>query len=79
MLRCSDGSIYTGITTDIERRFNEHLNEPKKGAKYTRVHKPTKVEKVVEVDSRSEASKLEYKIKHMSKEEKELFIKEALN
>lgn len=74
MLRCEDGSLYTGITTDVERRFSEHLGKDGKGAKYTKVHRPIKIEKVIEAESRSDASKLEYKIKQMTKEDKEKFI-----
>lgn len=38
ILRCHDGSLYTGITTNIQRRFQEHLLQGKKAAKYTRTH-----------------------------------------
>ena len=75
MLRCEDNSIYTGITTDINRRFEEHLGKGGRGAKYTKNHKPIKIEKVFEACSRMEASKLEYKIKHLRKSEKEELIK----
>ena len=75
ILRCEDNSLYTGITTDVARRFSEHLGKNGKGAKYTRVHRPVKIEKVINAESRGEASRLEYKIKQMTKEEKEIFIK----
>lgn len=75
MLRCEDNSIYTGITTDVDRRFEEHLGKRSKGAKYTKNHKPVRVEKVLEVMNRVEASKLEYKIKRMTKGQKEELIK----
>ena len=41
MLRCADGSLYTGIATDVERRFEEHKSG--RGAKYTRAHPPVAV------------------------------------
>ncbi len=73
MIRCKDNSIYTGITTDVDRRFEEHKNGS--GAKYTRSHKPVSVEAYFESESRSEASKLEYEIKQKTRQEKEEMIK----
>lgn len=72
ILRCSDSSLYTGITKDINRRYKEHISG--KGAKYTRSRKPEKIEKIIECDNRSEATKLELKIKKMKKIDKENFI-----
>ena len=72
MIRCEDSSVYTGITTDVARRFKEHIEG--RGAKYTRNRKPVKIETVFFVGSRSEASKLEYFIKTFSKKEKENII-----
>ncbi len=75
MLRCSDNSIYTGITTNPERRFNEHLSKGDKCAKYTLNHHAIKFEIVFESKSRSLASKLEYYIKTLTKTQKEEIIK----
>jgi putative endonuclease len=69
LLECSDKTLYVGSTTNIERRIKEH-NETKKGAKYTRGRRPVKLIKSFEVADRSSASKLEYKIKQLSREEK---------
>ncbi len=44
MLRCEDNSIYTGITTDINRRMSEHFNKTEKCAKYTKTHLSQKLE-----------------------------------
>lgn len=74
MLRCVDNSIYTGITTDIERRLEEHLKKYEKCAKYTRVHIVKKVESVWETANRILASKLEYRIKKLNKQQKESLI-----
>ena len=43
MLRCSDNSIYTGMTNNLENRINEHLSKSKKGAKYTKSHNAIKL------------------------------------
>lgn len=76
MLRCEDNSIYTGITTDIKRRFEEHLNQDKKvTSKYTKNHKPKKMECYFETENRILASKLEFNIKKLTKLEKEEIIK----
>lgn len=68
LLRCSDDTIYTGITNDLEHRIKQH-NEGK-GAKYTRGRGPVALIKFFECSTKSEALKLEYKIKQMSREEK---------
>ena len=73
-MRCEDGSLYTGITTDIERRFKEHQGKLSGGAKYTKGRIPIKVEIVWQSDNRSLASKLEYRIKKLSKVDKETLI-----
>ena len=75
MLRCIDNSIYTGITTDINRRISEHINKLEKGAKYTHSHTVIKLEIAWESDNKSLASKLEYQIKHLNKNNKKSLIK----
>lgn len=74
MLRCSDGTLYTGITTDVPRRVAEH-NESDKGAKYTRARRPVELVYSKEAGSKSEASKEEWRIKKLSKQKKEALIK----
>ena len=77
MLRCKDNSIYTGITTDIERRLEEHFSrDEKKCAKYTMNHSVQKVEALWQSENRTLASKLEYHIKKLSKSKKEQLIKD---
>jgi putative endonuclease len=66
ILRCSDDTLYTGITTDLKRRVDEHNNSPK-GAKYTRVRRPVTLVYSESVGDRSSASKREYSIKKMSR------------
>ncbi len=75
MLRCEDNSIYTGMTTDIERRMAEHSSKGGKCAKYTLNHSAVKLEAAWESENRSLASKLEYYIKTLSKAQKEELIK----
>jgi putative endonuclease len=74
LLKCSDNSYYTGITTDIQRRLTEH-NNSKKGAKYTRSRRPVELLCFFDVDSRSEASKEEIKIKKMKRQDKIIYVK----
>lgn len=69
MVRCNDGTLYTGITNDVERRVAEH-NSDNGGAKYTRGRQPVELVHMEIVESRSAAAKREYKIKRMSLAEK---------
>lgn len=69
MVRCVDDSLYTGYTTDLERRIKTH-NEGK-GAKYTRARLPVRLVYFKEVESMSEGLKLEAKLKKLSKKKKE--------
>jgi putative endonuclease len=68
LIECEDGSFYTGITTNVDRRFAEHLNG--KGARYTRSHPPRRLLASVPVGSRSEALKAELELKAQPKAEK---------
>ena len=69
MLKCNDGTIYTGITTDLYRRLKEH-NGSLKGAKYTRTRRPVDLVYTEECKDKSSASKREYAIKQLSRSEK---------
>ena len=69
ILRCSDDTLYTGITTDIKRRVKEH-NSSDRGAKYTKLRRPVEVVYSEESESRSSASKREYEIKKLKRQEK---------
>ena len=74
ILRCVDNSLYTGITTDVKRRFYEHKDMQSKGAKYTRSHLVVSIAAVWEAKNRADASKLESFIKKQTKAKKESFI-----
>ena len=74
MLRCSDNSIYTGMTNNLENRLNEHLSKGKNGAKYTKSHNVIKLEVAWKSKEKSLACKLEYQIKTLTKKQKEALI-----
>ena len=76
MLRCNDKSLYTGVTTDIERRVAEHNGEGAagKGAKYTKARRPVRLVYHESLANRSEAQIREAQLKKLSKEEKGRFI-----
>ena len=76
MLRCEDNTIYTGITNDIDRRMNEHFNRTNKCAKYTLNHHAKKLEQTFKCSDKSDALKLEYRIKKLKKQDKENLIKD---
>lgn len=78
IVECADGSYYTGITTDTQRRLLEH-NYSFKSAKYTRSRRPVHLVYEESVDDRSIASKREYAIKRMKKEDKARLIKSDKN
>ncbi len=68
IVRCSDESLYTGVTKDLERRIDEHNSG--KGAKYTSSRTPVELVWSEPKSSRSEAQKREYEIKSFSREKK---------
>lgn len=70
MIRCGDGSLYTGIATDVERRFSEHEGQGPKSAKYLRGRLPLEVVYRAEIGNRSEASKEELRLKSLSRSAK---------
>ncbi len=77
MIQCRNKSLYTGISTDVERRFNEHQNNDKKASKYCSGLRPLKlVYKSLPFKNKSEVSKEEYRIKQMSHKEKLEYIKQ---
>lgn len=73
IVKCKDGSLYTGWTNDIERRIKAH-NEGK-GAKYTKSRRPVKLVYYEEFVTKEEAMRREYAIKHMKRKDKEKVIR----
>lgn len=77
ILRCKDNSLYTGITTNIKRRLKEHKEKGEKAAKYTLRHEAIKMEIAWKSENRVLASKLEFYIKKLKKQQKEELIKNS--
>lgn len=73
VLRCVDDTFYTGTTTDISRRINEH-NTKKCGAKYTKTRRPVELIFWLDFENRSQAQKAEYKFKKLTRAQKEKII-----
>lgn len=73
ILKCQDGSLYTGWTNDLEKRVQVH--NAGKGAKYTKNRRPVELVYWEEYETKNEAMKREYAIKHMSRREKEKLVK----
>ena len=72
ILRCRDDTLYTGITTDVEKRLEAHRSG--KGAKYTRGRGPLELAYREACGTHSDALKREYQIKQLSRQEKQLLI-----
>ena len=74
IVRCSDNSLYTGITTDVTRRLREHNGKRKNGARYTKMKRPVVMVYMKTKKTRSSALKREHAIKTLSHNEKEQLI-----
>ena len=74
---CSDGSWYTGWTTDVSKRVETHNSG--KGAKYTRARLPVELVYTEEFDDKIEAQKREYAIKQLTRAEKESLIESSID
>ena len=77
ILRCADDTLYTGWTTDVERRVAVHNSG--KGAKYTRARLPVELVYTEEFDDKVEAQKREYAIKQLARAEKESLIESSVD
>lgn len=69
VLRCADGTLYTGVATDLERRVTEH-NESPKGARYTRARRPVELVTAWIFEDRSAVCRAEYAFKQLSRKRK---------
>ena len=77
MVRCKDGSLYTGIAKDWAKRFAEHQAQGARCAKYLRGKAPLSLVYIEASEDRSSASKREYILKQLSKTDKERLVKAA--
>ncbi len=75
MIRCNDGSLYTGITLDLIRRFCEHQEQGPKCAKYLRGKQPMELVYNAKFDCKQDALRAEIRIKKLSKLQKELLVR----
>ena len=76
ILRCADGSYYTGITRDLERRLQEHNGDNRRGAAYTRARRPVHIVYRESCSSRSQAARREHEIRTLTRRDKGKLAKE---
>ena len=69
MVECADGTLYTGWTTDVQKRVKAH-NEEKKGAKYTKAKRPVKLVYYEGYETKEEAMRREYAVKQLTRKQK---------
>jgi len=78
MIRCRQGQLYTGITTDVERRLREHSGGPR-GARFLRGRGPLTLAYHASVGDRRDALRAEYRVKQLSRVQKEALIQGRLD
>ena len=76
VVHCSDGTLYTGVTTDVSRRVHEH-NAGSRGAKYTKARRPVRLVYCINFDNRASAQKAEHKFKKLTRMQKNEVISES--
>ena len=79
IVRCADDTLYTGVTTNLDRRIKEHNSHQQKGARYTRARRPVSLVYTELAENRSEASVKEYSIKQLSRAQKESLCRSVSN
>jgi putative endonuclease len=79
MIRCSNNALYTGITTDVERRTAEHRSGNRRSAKYTRFSAAVERVYQVKLKDRRLAARVEYRIKQLTKADKETIVQEGFS
>lgn len=72
ILKCNDGTLYTGWTNNIDKRLKDHNDG--KGAKYTKVRRPVELVYYEEFELKEEAMKREYAIKQLTRKQKEELV-----
>ncbi|RKP44874.1 GIY-YIG nuclease family protein [Trinickia fusca] len=76
LIECADGSVYTGIATDVQARYAKHVNGT--GARYTRSRKPVALLATFELADRSSALRAEYRVKRLAPAQKRALASGAL-
>jgi putative endonuclease len=74
MIRTIDNRLYSGVSTDVSRRYREHLTGGSRAAKYLKAHRPQYLAFCLPIGSRSLAQKVEYRLKKLSRAQKEIVI-----
>jgi putative endonuclease len=77
LIRCADGQLYTGISTDVQRRLQQHAND--RGARRLRGRSPLQLAYSQAVGNRSQALRLEHRVKRMRRDQKEALIEGRLS
>lgn len=77
LVRCSDGSFYAGVTTDLERRVRQHNGQIAGGANYTRARRPVALAWFEACEDRSVAQQREYSVRRLSRGEKQRLVAKA--
>jgi putative endonuclease len=75
VVRTVDKYLYAGVSTDVERRFAEHLRQGRKTARYLRAHKPRRLVFSQTIGDRSLALKVEYRFKQLTRAQKERIVR----
>lgn len=73
IIRCADDTLYTGIAVDVDRRISQHVSGAR-GAKYLRGKGPLQLVFSAEVGDRSLATRLEYRVKRLSRDAKQALV-----
>lgn len=76
IVRCADGSLYTGIARDVQRRLNQHNGAGRGGARYTRARRPVQLVYQEDAAGRVQAARREWQIKRLSRREKETLVRD---
>lgn len=79
ILRCGNGALYTGVTTDVARRVGEHEQKGRLAARFTRAFAPVELVYSCRTGSKSLAYRLEYRIKRLAREKKEFIVSSSLS
>ncbi len=78
ILRCSDNSLYCGVTNNLEKRLKEHNSDGSRGAKYLRARKPVTLIYSEKYPDKPSAMSREYEVKQLSKSQKETLVKHSI-